>query len=532
MGMRNDEEKTTGSKPTSNLRVGSGEPEVSTPLPFEGTLTGGPAEFAPSLGPNAQKNFPNQLGCYRLSRKLGEGGMGAVFLAEDTSLHRQVALKVMRAEVVSQSDAGQRFLREARSMAALKQDNIVTIYAVGEDQGIPYLAMELLKGTSLDAFLKSGKSLTIKSMLRISREIARGLAVAHAKGLIHRDIKPGNIWLEAPVGRVKILDFGLARPAAEAGELTASGMVVGTPNYMSPEQARGEKVDARADLFSLGVLMYRMATGRVPFQGPTLMSVLIAIGTETPASAISLKNEIPPRLSRLIDRLLAKNREDRPESAEKVIAELLQIEKEPGRDATEVQSQSTDAGLMIDDVLPLADQIRGSRGSSASNLTEPMRASGSARKTMVAASEVDDAPEVIEKMPKKKKKKKSRRKIPAFPIIVGVGVLILGGMTLHQAGLARRAAIQQQIQASEPPPKPKSTPIAHGADTEEKPATEEEWSEPLPRKDPPFRKGYEPKWEEDPEGRRPPKKDFPPRKGPFGKKDHPPKKDNGDFGDE
>lgn len=536
MGIQNNEEHTAGSKPTSNLRAGTAEPEASTPIPFEGTLTGAPVEFAPSLGPSSPRDYPNQLGCYRLSRKLGEGGMGAVFLAEDTSLHRQVALKVMRAEVVSQSEAGQRFLREARSMAALKQDNIVTIYAVGEDQGIPYLAMELLKGTSLDAFLKSGKMLSIKAMLRISREIARGLSIAHSKGLIHRDIKPGNIWLEAPVGRVKILDFGLARPAAEAGELTASGMVVGTPNYMSPEQARGEKVDARADLFSLGVLMYRMATGRVPFQGPTLMSVLMAIGTETQTSASSIKQEIPVRLSKLIDRLLAKNRDDRPESAEKVIAELLQIEKELGKEMHGQQTQIADPGLVIDDVIPMADQIRNGRGSSINNATSPIRGSSASRKHPNESTEIDDAPEVVDEAPRKKKKKKAKRRKTTFPIVVGVCVLILGIITLYQAGVARRASIQQQLQASEPQPKPKPSQAGNTPETGEKPTTSEEGNESPSRKESQGRKGGEAQEEERPEPRfpqfPPPKKDFPLRKGPFGKKDHPPKKDDGGFGDE
>ena len=508
----------------------------TTPAHYEGTMTGGPVDFQPTLGPSARRDFPTRLGCYQLTRKLGEGGMGAVFLAEDTSLHRQVALKVMRAEVVSQSDAGQRFLREARSMAALKQDNIVTIYAVGEDQGIPYLAMELLKGASLDAFLKSGKVLSIKSLLRISREIARGLGVAHAKGLIHRDIKPGNIWLEAPVGRVKILDFGLARPAEEAGELTASGMVVGTPNYMSPEQARGEKVDARADLFSLGVLMYRMVTGRVPFQGPTLMAVLIAIGTETPTSVGKLKQDIPPRLSRLIDRLLAKRREDRPASADEVIAELTLIERDLGREAGGgAAAHAAEAGLVIED-MPAASDSFPSNSAVDREATEPVRAqsgSGSARKRVVVPRGIDETPEVVENsVRRRKKKKKVRQRKPTFPIVVGLGVLLLGALVVHQAASSRRLAIQAAAAlASEQSAKPKQASPAPETIPETAPAPRDaNEAEPTPepeyRKDPPPRKGYD----EEPDMRRPPKKDF--RKGPFGKKDHPPKKDDGLFGDE
>ncbi len=476
------------------------------PPPLDGTVTGSPADFTPTLRPQAVAEFPSQLGAYRLSRKLGEGGMGAVFLAEDLTLHRQVALKVMRPDANAGFESGQRFLREARSMAALKHDNIVTIYSVGEDKGIPFLAMELLKGTSLDAFLKSGRPLTTKSILRIGREIARGLGVAHAKGLVHRDIKPANIWLESPVGRVKILDFGIARPAAEADAITASGLVMGTPHYMSPEQARGEKVDGRADLFSLGVLLYRMATGKVPFEGPTLMSVLMAIGTATPPSAAEIKLETPPKLSQLIDRLIAKKRDDRPANAEAVAAELSHIEKELGRETT---------AMVIDDVLPIGDHPRGPRDDRA-EMTEAARPANRTDKAPAAPPEVDEQPEVVPApAPKKKRKRKKAPRQSLFPLYVGVGVLLMALALL----IGWRATHRTPTSSTTPTAEPKSKPTLSTEPTpDETPKTDP--VEPPPKFDPPTKDDPErPKF--DP----PPKKDFPfPKKDfPFPKKDFPKK---------
>jgi len=483
-----------------------------SPVPV-GTFTAPPGDFAPTLRPAAAAEFPSQLGCYRLSRKLGEGGMGAVFLAEDLTLHRQVALKVIRPDVGANSDAGQRFLREARSMAALKHDNIVTIYAVGEDKGVPFLAMELLKGTSLEAFLKSGKPLTTKTILRIGREIARGLAVAHAKGLVHRDIKPANIWLEAPAGRVKILDFVISRPAAEAEPITASGLVVGTPHYMSPEQARGEKVDGRADLFSLGVLLYRLSTGQVPFQGPTLMSVLMAIGTATPKSAAEIKLETPPRLSQLIDRLIAKNREDRPPSADAVAAELSHIDKEMGRETALGRPAE---GMVIDDVLPVSDHGRKARESEMTDAVRP------AMQTTKAPADpaVDDEPEMVStQVPKKKRKLQIEAddKPPMMPLVIGVAVFAVAVIAAAGWRMTRSPTPTTPITTqSEPTPTPKAKPqtptVAPDSEPDEAPKTETPRVE-TPRIDPetpPVR--IEPIY--------PPKKDFlPPKKDGFPKKD-------------
>jgi serine/threonine protein kinase len=216
-------------------------------------------------------------------------------------------------------------LREARAAAAIKHDHIVTVYQVGEDRGIPFLAMEFLEGESLESRLEREDKLLVAEVLRIGREIALGLAAAHKRDLVHRDIKPANVWLEAETGRVKILDFGLARPA-ECDGLTAQGAIVGTPAYMAPEQAQGKTVDRRCDLFSLGCILYRMATGQKPFFGTDLISTLMAVATQEPLTPHEVEPGTPAALSKLIMRLLAKDPAKRPASADGVVELLKAIE--------------------------------------------------------------------------------------------------------------------------------------------------------------------------------------------------------------
>ena len=268
------------------------------------------------------------LAHYRVLRLLGSGGMGLVFLAEDTLLARPVAMKVIRPEIADTPGIAERFTREARATAAIKHDHIVTIYQVGQERGVPFLAMEYLKGMSLAEWLDRGHKPSVEVVLRIGREIATGLSAAHRHRLIHRDIKPANIWLEAPSGRVKILDFGMARSQREDIEITQTGAVMGTPAYMAPEQARGEPAGAGSDLFALGCILYRLCTLRLPFEGDSVMAVLTSIWTQTPPAPRDLNDRIPARLSDLILRLLHKMPEARPVSAEVVVNELKSIERE------------------------------------------------------------------------------------------------------------------------------------------------------------------------------------------------------------
>ena len=233
----------------------------------------GGAEGVAFLRPAANPDELGRLGHFRVLEEIGRGGMGAVYRAEDLYLLRPVALKVMSPRYAAKAQAKERFLREARTAGSIENDHIITIYEVGEDNGVPFLSMPVLKGESLAARLKRDGRLPIREILRIGWQMCDGLSAAHERQLVHRDLKPGNVWLEAARGRVKILDFGLARPVATDEQLTRTGVVLGTPSYMSPEQARNPNVDGRADLFSLGVILYQMAVGKLPFVGHDMLSL-------------------------------------------------------------------------------------------------------------------------------------------------------------------------------------------------------------------------------------------------------------------
>jgi serine/threonine protein kinase len=298
--------------------------------------TGGTVGLSSSILPTGAESV---IGHYSVVRKIGQGGMGAVYLAEDPKLGRKVALKTMKAELAANPLHRERFEREARAAAAVEHENIVPIWSIGEAaDGTPFIAMPFLQGEMLADRLKRHPVSGLGLLLKVTREVADGLAAAHARGLIHRDIKPGNIWLEGDlsarnyndqVRRCKILDFGLARMAGpEDTQLTTTGVVMGTPAFMAPEQALGEQVDHRTDLFSLGVTLYRMATGQMPFHGATSMAVMIALTTETHAPISSLNPNLHPALTALIDRLLSKNPDKRPQSATEVAAAARQIAKD------------------------------------------------------------------------------------------------------------------------------------------------------------------------------------------------------------
>jgi serine/threonine protein kinase len=298
------------------------------------------------LAPAEEPDELGRLGPYRVLRVLGIGGMGVVFEAEDLQLHRRVALKALLPNYAANPSSRQRFLREVQAAAAIEDEHVVAIYQVGEERGVPFLAMPLLKGESLHDRLEREGKLPVGEVVRIGREIAEGLAAAHEKGLIHRDIKPGNVWLEGrrasipacPSGeegqqgclpydfRVKILDFGLVRAVADDVRLTQPGAVAGTPAYMSPEQAEGLAGDARSDLFSLGCLLYRTCTGEQPFTGTATPSLLLAITTKPPRPPSELNPDVSPALADLVMQLLAKAPNDRPASAAAVARALQQIE--------------------------------------------------------------------------------------------------------------------------------------------------------------------------------------------------------------
>lgn len=274
----------------------------------------------------AEDATPRTLAQYELHAKLGEGGMGVVYRAHDSALDRPVALKLLRPESFNSPEARARFLREARAAAGVRSDHVVTTYQVGEEGGVLFLAMELLDGVSLDAHLEGGSPVSLLEAARVGREAALGLAAAHAKGLVHRDVKPANLWLEAPRGRVKVLDFGLARPTGGGQRITATGVIVGTPSYMSPEQARNAAVDHRSDLFSLGSVLYRLATGRLPFEGDSAFAILTSLAVDDPSPVRAAVPRVPEPFAALIDQLLAKEPAARPQSATEVAHRLAAVE--------------------------------------------------------------------------------------------------------------------------------------------------------------------------------------------------------------
>ncbi len=246
----------------------------------------------------------DQLGGFRLVRELGRGGMGIVFEGEDMTLGRRVALKILLPELTDEPSR-KRFLREARAVAALKHDYIVGVYQVSQQDDAPYLVMEYLEGETLDNRLDREGWLTVHEALRIARQIAEGLAAAHSKGLIHRDVKPANVWLEQPNDRVKLLDFGLAKPISSDTAVTVAGAIVGTPGYMAPEQIYGDTLDGRTDIYALGCLLFRMLSGKTPHQDPDTMNLLQAV-VDQDAPDLAGAN-IPPAVRQLLKEMLERN---------------------------------------------------------------------------------------------------------------------------------------------------------------------------------------------------------------------------------
>ncbi len=278
-----------------------------------------------------------QISHYRVLAQLGSGGMGAVWLAEDVRLQRKVAVKVLLAKVAEDPVARERFAREARAASALSHPNIAHLYEIGEENGVVFLVMEYVEGESLQQRVKD-HPLPVCDILTFGTQMADALDDAHGKGIIHRDIKPSNIMI-TPRGHAKILDFGLAKvlppkpekrldSSADTRLLTSAGTMLGTAQYMSPEQAMGREVDARSDLFSLGCLLYYMATGRLAFPGDTAQEVLAKLLQSQPQAIARLNYEVPEALERVIRKCLEKDRENRYQSAREVMIDLRRLARE------------------------------------------------------------------------------------------------------------------------------------------------------------------------------------------------------------
>ena len=283
--------------------------------------------------------LPTTIGGYKVLATIGRGAMGQVYLAEDDRLDRRVAIKVMHPSRASDPASCQRFIRESRATAAVEHPHVVTIHQVGEHRqggeqsGLPYIVMQCLHGETLGTYRAKVGRVPLPETLRIGREIAEGLAAAHRRGLIHRDIKPENIILEEPAREVKIIDFGLVCDLGDdpsRAPVTVEGAVLGTPAYMAPERISDRPVDARADLFGLGVMLYELLADRLPFTGTSMMAMLASIAHGSPTPLRSAAPDVPDDVSKLVMQMIAHDPADRPATAQAVADTIAAIEKRLG----------------------------------------------------------------------------------------------------------------------------------------------------------------------------------------------------------
>src|SRR6186713_1334611 len=261
-------------------------------------------------------------GEYSLQRELGRGGMGVVYLARDVQLDRDVAIKVLPANLARAAASRERFLREARTAAGLSHPHIVPIHRVGEAGGFVFFVMSYVEGETLGERLRTKGPLPPADAARVMREVAWALAYAHGRGIVHRDVKPDNILLEAGTGRALVTDFGIAHGGADTGPDTDPGKIMGTANFMSPEQAASEPVDGRSDIYSLGVVGYLAVSGRLPFEAPNLPALLVRQATESAPSVIRAAPGLPTALGAAIDRCLAREPGERYPDGEALAAAL------------------------------------------------------------------------------------------------------------------------------------------------------------------------------------------------------------------
>jgi serine/threonine-protein kinase len=265
---------------------------------------------------------PETIGRYAILNVVGKGGMGVLYRAHDAVLERDVALKMMLVDFSHDTAARERFQREARAVARLQHRNVVTIHELGEVEGTPYIVMEFLGGRDLDALLKEGADLTLAKKLEIAAQVCEGLAYAHEQGIVHRDIKPGNVRV-LDDGTVKILDFGIAKFAMSS--VTQTGTVMGTPSYMAPEQIMGQGIDGRSDLFSAGVLLYELLSGNKPFQGDSPTAVVYQIMNGEPVPLRESIPGLPEAIDDIIGHALQKNPEERYATAKQMATDLQAV---------------------------------------------------------------------------------------------------------------------------------------------------------------------------------------------------------------
>lgn len=297
------------------------------------------ADAAPTqafVSDNAPQPLPTSIAGYRVLATIGRGAMGQVYLAEDATLDRRVAIKVMHPSRAIDPASRQRFIRESRATAAIEHPHVVTIHQVGEHRqdgeqvGLPFIVMQCLHGDTLGTYRAKLGHVPLAETLRIGREIAEGLAAAHRRGLVHRDVKPENVLLEGPTREVKIIDFGLVRDVGDAtptAHVTVDGAVVGTPAYMAPERIGDRAVDARADVFGLGVMLYELLADRLPFSGTSMMAMLASIAHGSPTPLLTVAPRVPEDVANLVMRMIAHDPADRPATAREVADAIAVIER-------------------------------------------------------------------------------------------------------------------------------------------------------------------------------------------------------------
>ncbi|MBL8361270.1 MAG: protein kinase [Rubrivivax sp.] len=316
---------------------GSGVKPLTTPAPPTLPKPVAPISTLPGAAADDGELKVTQVGRYQVHERLGRGGMASVFRAHDPQIGRDVAIKFLHSTLSQDADCRMRFLREARAAGGLSHPNIAVVHDVGEIEGRPYMAMELLSGTTLSLELEQRKTLPVREAVTVAMQLAKALDYAHKRGIVHRDIKPGNIMRDAGSGAVKVTDFGIAHIENTATEMrTRVGDIIGTPQYMSPEQARGEKLDGRSDLFSVGIVLYQMVTGVRPFRGESVVAVATKIVNEEAPPIDKTRTDITPALRRVIDRCLAKQPAMRFQSGKELLEAL-------GRVRTEIDEAAREA---------------------------------------------------------------------------------------------------------------------------------------------------------------------------------------------
>ena len=344
----------------------AGRPSTFPSSGLPGHTLGGPEATAPIAGDPPVR----QVGRYLIQSRLGRGGMATVYKAHDPSINRSVAIKFLHASLAEDAEFHARFLREARAAGGLSHPNIVVVHDVGEIEGRPYMAMELVEGVPLADQLDRGKPLPIRDAVVVGLQLARALDYAHAHGIVHRDIKPGNILMLADGKTVKVTDFGIAHMDDAAGQQhTQVGAVMGTPQYMSPEQTRGEKLDGRSDLFSAGIVLYQLVTGERPFKGESLVAVATRIANDPAPPLAQRRPDAPASLRRVVERCLAKQPAQRYQSGKELADALLKVLAELDEAARE-KSKSRIVPLRVKWAIAMATIVAVVMGITAAVITQ------------------------------------------------------------------------------------------------------------------------------------------------------------------